>query len=187
VSHSRFRHSPALRALHWLTAWLVFATLAIALLMTRAPLGLEATVATYQAHKSIGLLVAALTLLRVWMTLRQPAQPAGNEPLWRRRIARAARGALYSYLLAMPLIGWLQVSAAPVPFPTVLFGAIEVPHLSALAALSYEARVGWYQILSTMHRWLGWAGAILIGLHIVGAIVPESDGRRPLTRMRAGD
>ena len=60
----------------------------------------------YQIHKSLGLLVIALTALRlVWRLWR--GRPGWEEelPAWQRRAAEAGHGLLYALLLAVPLLG----------------------------------------------------------------------------------
>jgi cytochrome b561 len=182
--HDPVPYPAPLRRLHWLTSVLVLALLALGLIMTRASMRLETTVAVYQMHKSLGCLVLVLTLVRLVVRLRQGTPALAVQSVWRRGLAHGTHAALYAVLLAMPVLGWLQVSASPVPFPTVLFGVLEVPHLAALASLPYDARLGWYQLFARAHRWLGWAAGGLIVLHIVGALHRGSDGRRPLERMR---
>jgi cytochrome b561 len=170
-------------ALHWLVAALVTAGLGLGIVMTRVGLDLEPTVRLYGLHKSIGLAVFALMPVRMVARRRHP--PPSRDNSLRSTLARVVHAMFYMLLLTLPVVGWLQVSAAPIPFPTILFGVIDVPHLAILAELPYDQRLAWYNGLAACHRGLGLALACLVPLHVAGATWPEPDGNRPLRRMLA--
>ncbi len=131
------------RALHWLIAGLVLTNIALALRAEALPRGSDADVAwaatVYSAHKTIGVAVLFLALIRVGLALCQP-RPA---PLHADRrletfAAAAVHWSLYAALLVMPLSGWLYHAAsagfAPILWPfgqTLPF----VPKSAALADL----------------------------------------------------
>src|SRR5690606_11715041 len=66
---------------------------------------------TFAIHKSIGLTLLALLLLRLSWRLfdRRPR----DEPMpgWQRLAAHATHGVLYLFMLAIPLSGWIYNSA----------------------------------------------------------------------------
>jgi cytochrome b561 len=66
----------------------------------------------YTAHKTFGALVLLLMLVRVFVRIRRGA-PAPEPTLNRPQIiaAEAVHGLIYLLLLAVPLLGWLGVSA----------------------------------------------------------------------------
>jgi cytochrome b561 len=181
------------RVLHWATAVGVAALIPLGLAMTRLDLGLAATVALYQLHKAIGICVGALMLIRLcWRIAHAPPPWPAAIPAWRRRAATLAHTALYALLLLLPLSGWLMVSAAPIPFPTTVFGLFDVPHLPLLAGLPYEQRLPWSERLTWGHRVLAWTAATLIGGHIAGALLPSAHkqalrGRMSLWSRRSRD
>lgn len=121
------RYSRTAMALHWATAALVVSTI---------PLGLygassesAAAQSATNAHKSIGILILALTLVRVgWrLTHRAPALPADMKPVLR-WVAKATHVLFYVLLLVLPLSGWWMSSAVPERHPFG-FGLFDVPFL----------------------------------------------------------
>ena len=119
-------------------------------------------VKVFALHKSIGLTVLALVLLRLAWRLgqRTPREPPG--PRWQRVAARISHVLLYLLLLALPLSGWLFNSAAN--FPLSWFGLVRVPSLThgyepALKALAHGA-----------HEFLFWLLAVLVAVHAAAAL-----------------
>lgn len=130
-------------ALHWLTFVLVLGMATVGLLMVdmdNSPLKIQA----YSLHKSFGLTVLALTVLRLlWRLSGLVPEPVAGTPKWQDALARAVHGALYALLLAVPLSGWWFNSAAG--FPLRWFGLLKLPklvgfdpHLKALARETHE-------------------------------------------------
>jgi len=144
--------------LHWLLA------LALAFQLSLG-LGLEYLgrngFAQYQLHKSVGIAILALSLLRlVWrLTHRRPPALEGGFSGW---LAKAVHFGLYLFMIGAPLTGWLLVSTDRVTVPTMLFGAVHWPHLPAPHSVNGFAHVS--------HSLLGFLGIALILLHIAGAI-----------------
>ena len=72
-----------------------------------------ATLWLYSLHKSLGLAVLALVVLRlVWHHISPPPRPVGGG--WQAGAARAVHGAIYLLLLAIPLSGWCRTLITPV-------------------------------------------------------------------------
>jgi cytochrome b561 len=95
-------------ALHWLIAALVLAQVTWGWWMQQIPKqppGLRAD--AFNLHKSVGLVILALMLLRLGWRLAHPAPPLAGLPAWQRRLARANHGLLYAALFVMPLAGYL--------------------------------------------------------------------------------
>src|SRR5262245_15536869 len=94
----------------------------------------------YQLHKSIGLTVLALSLLRlVWRLMNPPPPLPAHMPAWERFVAVATHGAFYALIIGLPLSGWIYVSAGwsihdeqPLLITTRWFGLFAVPHLFGL-------------------------------------------------------
>ena len=134
--------------LHWLTLLLIVAAYVIGSLledMTLSPLKLK----LYAWHKWVGMLVLFLLPLRLLLRLTDRLDhPAGLLP-WEARASAAVHGALYLSLLAVPLLGWLQSSAAG--FPVVWFGVLPLPDLvgkdKALAEILKELHEGSVNLL----------------------------------------
>lgn len=149
------------QALHWLMAALIFAMAWIGLTMGDLPNGPD-KIATYALHKSLGLSILALALLRLlWRLLTgAPAAVAGT-PRWQSTIASITHIALYALLLVLPLSGWLLNSASG--FPLQWFGLFNLPALTSSNETLHAQAV-------QAHEWLFWALAVLVLLHIAAAI-----------------
>jgi cytochrome b561/polyisoprenoid-binding protein YceI len=156
--HVQQRYNLGAIILHWLLA------LALAFQLSLG-LGLEYLgrngFAQYQLHKSVGIAILALSLLRVlWrLTHRRPPALEGGFSGW---LAKAVHFGLYLFMIGAPLTGWLLVSTDRVSVPTMLFGAVHWPHLPAPHSLNGFAHVS--------HSLLGFLGVALILLHVAGAI-----------------
>ncbi|MBT2321125.1 cytochrome b [Variovorax paradoxus] len=127
---------------HWLVAALIFTQFALGWLAVGWPLS-PAKLNLFGWHKSIGMLILALVLMRLLWRLANPtpALPA-DTPAWERVAARVSHALLYVMMVAMPLTGWILNSAKGVPFS--IFWRIPLPaiaepdeHMAELAALAH--------------------------------------------------
>lgn len=134
-------------ALHWLTLVLILAQFGLARVMRDETRDLISRFTLYQWHKSIGLSVAALVLLRLMLRLTLLSPPPVAMPPWQRLAAAGVQAGLYLCLLALPVSGLLMVSAAPIQIPTLLFGWIEVPHPIGPDKAVYEAMLSLHEVL----------------------------------------
>ena len=147
--------------LHWLIAACVLTTAPVAIAMVRVGEG-PAQDALYNFHKSLGVLILVLMVLRLINRLVAGA-PAPDPTLdpWQRTLSSAVHGLLYVLLLAMPVVGYVANSAYGAPTP--LFGLFTLPKIAAdNQALATQ--------LFTAHRWAGFVVIVLAGMHIGGAL-----------------
>jgi len=118
--------------IHWLTVVLVLSLAFVGLLMDELS-NSPTKVQVYALHKSFGLTVLGLTVLRLlWRLFAGVPQPVPGTPRWQVLAASLSHGALYVVLLAMPLSGWLYNSASG--FPLKWFGLFSLPKLSGWTA-----------------------------------------------------
>lgn len=122
---------------HWLIALFIIGLLIIGKFMTSLDENSPVRFALTQWHKSFGLTVLALSVLRImWrLTHRPPAEPS-SIALWQQRVASIAHWTLYVLMFAMPITGWIMVSASPLNIDTVLFDVITIPHLPPFTELA---------------------------------------------------
>jgi len=151
------RYTCAQRLLHWLMAALILGLLLMGFFMEDVPKPLRAD--TYALHKSLGMTVLLLLVVRISARLKHAAPPY-NPPLTRpvRMLAKATHIAFYVLMALMPLSGYLM--AALKGRPVVWFGQTLpqlVPLNPALAKLCHES-----------HETLAYGLLALIGLHIAG-------------------
>jgi cytochrome b561 len=146
--------------LHWVTAALVFTLFVLGWRMVSLPLS-PSKFTLYAQHKSLGLVVLALSGFRLAWRLAHRVPQAVDESLWRRRAAAIVHGLIYAALFALPVSGWLFNSA--VGFPLSFFGVINMPPLSA-------PRPEWRETARLAHVWLGYALLAALGLHVAAAL-----------------
>src|SRR3989442_8951161 len=83
------------QAFHWLVALLVLAQLGLGLYAANLPVSL-ARLRWLSHHKSLGLAILALVLLRLgWRAFKSPPGLPGSKPYWVRRRAPTAERVLY--------------------------------------------------------------------------------------------
>jgi cytochrome b561/polyisoprenoid-binding protein YceI len=188
-------HNPddAVQARYSLVAIILHWTIAAAILMqfilaTRMDGRTPEAFALIQLHKSIGITILALSLLRLsWrLTHRPPPEP----PLatWERALSRIVHFSFYAFLIAMPLTGWLMVSTSRLAVPTVLYGVIPWPHLPGTAALAPAQKALAHEIGETGHYILAITALGLLALHVAGALKHQLIGANEpvLSRMVPG-
>jgi cytochrome b561 len=151
-----------LRAFHWLIAALILAQGVIGLTMVQMGLT-PAKVRVFALHKSIGMTILALVLLRIAWRLgeRRPADPPAM-PRWQRRAARVVHLALYVLILAIPLSGWWFNSASNAPL--VWFGWLNLPSLTG----GYDPV--WKPRALLVHQTLFWVLVALLVAHVGAAL-----------------
>src|SRR5256885_13104090 len=83
-------------------------------------------------HYLLGLSVLVIVVIRIGVRIQAGVKPAIQPPMprWQATLADVMHYALYSFMLAMPLLGWLTLSAAGKPI--VLFGFRSEEHTSEL-------------------------------------------------------
>ncbi len=114
-------------------------------------------------HFMLGLTVFALLWLRVVMRLMAGPAP-GIRPapgVWTHRLARLMHLALYLFLLVMPLLGWLTLSAKGKVIP---FYGLELPALIGTDKTLAGS-------LENIHTTIGMIGYYLIGLHALASLL----------------
>ena len=148
--------------LHWLVASLIVVLASVGWYMKGLP-NTPGKVAVYALHKSTGLTVLALMLLRIAWRLYERARPAPppGMPAWQLRAATVTHALLYVALLAMPISGWLFNSAAN--FPLRWFGLFAVPALSGPDP-ALKAAAGF------AHLFGFWSIAVLFTVHVAAAL-----------------
>ncbi|MEO8000900.1 MAG: cytochrome b [Arenimonas sp.] len=138
--------------LHWLTVILILCLMAVGLIMTNLPNGPQ-KIQIYAMHKSFGLTVLGLTVLRLlWRLFSTNPDEVENTPVWQSWAAKLTHGVLYVLLFAMPISGWLYNSAAG--FPLKYFGLFKLPKLSGydpqLKELAGDAHETFFYILALL-------------------------------------
>jgi cytochrome b561 len=167
----------SLRLAHWLNAALVIGALGLGAFMVLAVHSAATRFELTQTHKSIGVGILVLTVLR--LCLRGVMRAPRPEPALRAVVmmAKAAHAGLYILLLLLPLSGWLMVTSTPVRVPTVVFGLFELPY-------PLVADITRFRLAHTAHIVLAVTVAALVVLHVAAALAHAWVWRdRTLARM----
>ncbi len=163
------------KSLHWLIALLILALGIVGLLMGELP-KTPKYFWVYTAHKSIGITVLVLVVLRLlWRLYAGAPRPVPGTPGWQERIASATHWLLYVMMFAIPLSGWLYDSASGLR-PFKLFGLLEMPKL-----VTPDERAA--QLSHAFHEWGFWA-LILVVLAHAGAALYHHLQQRDATLVR---
>src|ERR1700722_1962549 len=129
----------SLRLAHWLSAILVLVALGLGTAMVQFVHDPAARFELTQTHKSIGIIVLALTVARLCRRSLGRAPKAKPATRSLRVAAKATHIALYALLLLMPVSGWLMATTTPVRVPTVVFGLFALPYPLAPDPAIYRA------------------------------------------------
>ncbi len=165
------RYSQVAVLLHWLVAALIVTNVLLA--WTWDSLSKADSHAAINIHKSIGLTVFGLALLRLlWrFSHRPPAYPATYQR-WERLLSHIVHGLLYLVMFGLPLTGYIMDSApkGPAEHPIVWFGLFEFPHISAILHLAPTLRAQVHEFFETAHGLSADALYALLFLHVTGAL-----------------
>ena len=151
--------------LHWVIAILILGMLVVGTYMVwldeSGPLRYSLT----QWHKSFGIIALLLIAWRIlWrLTHPPPTLPDHLQP-WEKRAAGLTHVALYQLILAIPLSGWIMVSASPLALPTFLFDKIPWPHLPPFDKLPNKKDIA--LLFGDIHAIAGYLLMLLLVAHI---------------------
>ena len=148
--------------LHWLVALAVFGLFGLGLWMV----GLDYYSSWYRTapdlHKSIGILLFAVMLVRlVWRFVSPPPAAPASHGAATRLASKAGHGFLYLALFALMISGYLISTADDRGI--AVFGLFEVP--ATLTSIPDQADVA-----GLVHEYLAWALVIFAGVHALAAL-----------------
>jgi cytochrome b561 len=148
--------------LHWLIAACVLCQITLGLWMIgipKSPPGLRAW--WFNVHKSIGITLGVLILVRLLWRLAHRAPPLPlTMPQWQRIAAKASHVLLYACMVTMPLTGYLGSSFTKYP---ILYFGIRLPHWGWDAPALKE-------LCSQIHLTTVIVFITLIAIHIAAAL-----------------
>ncbi|WP_034294396.1 cytochrome b [Herbaspirillum sp. RV1423] len=154
------RYTAPARLLHWTLAILLIGMVGLGWYM----MSIEDAPGSdwyFNLHKSVGLLVLLLVLLRaVWRLLHQPAPLPLATPPWQIIASTVSHWVLYALMLALPLIG--AIGAAFSKSGLIFFGT----PLPRLVAPDHDVA----ELFFSMHSFAAWILVILVSLHVLAAL-----------------
>jgi cytochrome b561 len=155
------RYTTTALTLHWIIAVLILCSAGMGLYIGGMPLS-PRKLQFIAYHKWNGITIFVLVALRLGWRATHPAPPLpANMPAWQRMAAHASHVALYILMISIPLVGWLQSSAAGVP--VIWFGVLPLP-----SPLDRDKPLA--DLLLSAHRYLNYGLLLLIALHAAAAI-----------------
>lgn len=188
ISSTRLRYGAVAMTLHWLIAAAIVFNICLGLYVANVQTDQDPShFAFIQFHKSVGLSILVLSLLRLaWRLINPvPPLPATLTP-GLKVLARGTHYLLYFLIIAIPLAGWALVSSSPLGLPTPYFGLFHWPNIPFLADLPRAQKVPLRHEFFALHMYLAFSAIVLVVLHVAGALYHQLHGDDVLRRMLPG-
>ncbi len=147
--------------LHWLIVVLIIVQVTLATIAAELPIGVQ-KIAMYARHKSVGITILALAVLRLAWRWTNPRPPLpGTLKPYERGLAGFTHAALYALLFLMPFTGWMMTSARG--FPVSWFGFFQLPDFVPKNHQLYE-------VMKQTHDTLAFVLYAIVALHVIAAL-----------------
>jgi cytochrome b561 len=161
-------------ALHWILAVGILCQIALGLYLNEVPRATPARTVWVNFHKSVGITLGALILVRLlWrLTHRPPALPAAMA-LWERTAARVNHALLYICMVGLPLAGYIASNFSK--FGIKYFNVVDLKPWGV-----DDRRL--YEIFNGTHKALAALFITLIALHVLAALKHAAIGRDGVVR-----
>lgn len=162
MRNTKDRYGSLSIALHWLMLLVLIAVYACIELREFYPKGSDIREGLKSWHFMLGLSAFVLVWVRIYARITSATPPIIPKLApWQHLSAKLMHTALYVLMIAMPLLGWLMLSAAGKPIP---FFGVELP---ALVGKNKE----FADLIKEIHETGGTVGYFLIGMHAVAALL----------------
>lgn len=159
------RYRPIVVAIHWLTAALIVTQVWLGFGFADLPKDSPERAELFLWHKTVGVTILILALIRLAVRLINPPPPYPAElARWERAFAVWTHRLFYFLLIALPLTGLAAVSKGGPS--TALVGGLEVPTVPI-------------PVLGEAHEVLVFATLGLLVLHVAGALKHQFIDRGP--------
>jgi len=160
-TNTESRYSTVSIALHWLMLVLLAVVYACIEFRGIFPKGSGGRTLITEAHYMLGLTVFLLVWLRLFArSLGVAPKILPTPPGWQMLVSRLMHLALYVFMIAMPILGWLITSAKG---NQVMFYGVDLPLLVHENKAFAKQLQGWHELGGTIGYWL-------IGLHAVASL-----------------
>ncbi|MEQ1780080.1 MAG: cytochrome b/b6 domain-containing protein [Hyphomonadaceae bacterium] len=168
---AQLRYTAVAIGLHWAIALLIIGLIAVGWIMDDFIPGGPGSpkTAIIQLHKSFGITVLLLTIVRIAWRLMNPPPPEPAMPVLQKYLASSVHILLYVLMLVMPLTGWIMASAEIGQHETRFFGTFEM-YVPGIPGLPEATREPLAETFEGIHHTLPWVIIALLGLHVAGAI-----------------
>lgn len=147
---------------HWVISLLIIGMLIVGTSFSFIDKG-PFKMALYTAHKSTGLTILILMVLRLlWRWANPTPKLPDSVPSWQRKLAHLSHFLLYLCVILIILAGWIMSTAAGHPPNFWWMGHISLPLIPKSKQLA--------SIASDFHTGLAWTLLVLIIIHVCGAL-----------------
>ena len=156
------RYSKTAITLHWLLVALLFAQIGFGWFLEDVPRGTPARTIYVNLHKSTGMLIGLVILLRLYWRLRHraPALPPSMQG-WERVAAKWSHVLLYVCMVVMPVSGYVASNFSK--YGVNFFNSIKLPPWGTNDATLYA-------VFNQTHEVTAAIFVSLIGLHVLAAL-----------------
>jgi cytochrome b561 len=155
----RDRYTTTAIVLHWLIAVLLLGQFVFGLMLDDIPRGTPERGLYVNLHKSSGMVIGLLIVLRVVWRLRHTPPPLPVAmPAWQRQASRLTHAALYLCMLVMPLSGYLASNFSK--HGVKLFNLIRLPPWGSDDKTLYS-------LFNQTHQLTALLLALFVGLHVL--------------------
>jgi cytochrome b561 len=156
------RYTKVAVALHWILALGILLQIGLGLFLNEVPRGSPERSAWVNFHKSIGITLAALIVVRLaWRITHRPPPLPGTMRAWERIAARANHALLYVCMVGMPLTGYIASNFSK--FGIKVFGLAMLPPWG-----TDDKRI--YAVFNSAHKIFALVFVGLIVLHVAAAL-----------------
>jgi len=125
------------------------------------------------SHKSIGITLLGLALLRLtWRLSHPPPAYPIKQAFIERFLAKATHILLYGLMLLLPLSGWMHDSAwkAANEVKMYWFGLFEWPRFSWIMEMEAQQKEMLHSVFGGFHTWFSYLLYALVVLHLAAAM-----------------
>lgn len=154
------RYSLGSIVLHWLIAAALVFQIVFAESL-EGPRGPD-LFARFQLHKSIGITILLLSIVRLGWRFIAPRPAPVPGPPWAKFLSSAVHFGFYGFMIAAPVTGWIIVSTSKIKVDTLLFGSVPWPHLPVPSWMGEPAEF--------LHELMPNIAIALFALHVAGAL-----------------
>ena len=167
--------------LHWIIALLIIINI---ILGWSAELVPESSIRlAIDTHKSIGISVLGLVLLRIlWRLSHQPPPLPNTFHKWELKLAKLGHHGLYAMMLLIPVSGWMHDSAwkDAATHPMSIFYIVPWPRISYIQNLEAGLKEKLHDVFGAFHQWFSIFLVMLFVLHIAAIIKHSYIDKKPI-------
>ena len=143
------RHTTTAIVFHWIVAILALTMIGLGFYMTDVPKGTPDRAFYFNLHKSIGVTVALLVMVRLWWRSKNPPPPLPTSmPGWEVQTSKISHALLYMCLIVMPLSGFSATQFTK--YGVNYFGLFKIPPMGSESKVVYDLLQGIHGVTATL-------------------------------------